>query len=251
MLRHLQNAPSGSIIVLQACGHNPTGVDPGRVQWDKIAETIRQRGHAPFFDCTYQGMASGDLDQDAWAMRHFTERGMEVCIAQSFAKNCGLYGQRTGCLHVVTASKDAARRISSQLTLLQRCEISSPPSYGARVASLILNDGNLLAEWKANLRVVTNHIVTMRKTLRSRLEATNTPGTWNHITDQTGMYCFLGLSDAQVVRLRTDFHIYTTRNGRISVAGLNPSNVDYVAMALDQTIRKEDRVAPSLAAMSE
>ena len=221
MIEALQNAPVSSIVLLHACAHNPTGVDPTQEQWKEIAKVIRTRSHFPFFDCAYQGFASGDLNRDAWAVRYFVEEGFEMCVAQSFAKNFGLYGERAGCFHFITSpGPDAVStigRIASQLAILQRSEISNPPAYGARIASLILNDKGLFEEWEANLRTMSGRIIDMRKALRGMLEELGTPGTWKHITDQIGMFSFTGLTEAQVMKLREEFSIYMTRNGRISM----------------------------------
>ncbi|KAI9652227.1 MAG: Aspartate aminotransferase, cytoplasmic [Alyxoria varia] len=242
MISALQYAPEGSIAVLHACAHNPTGVDPTQDQWKRIAEVVRAKRHFPFFDCAYQGFASGDLARDAWAVRYFVEQGFELCIAQSYAKNFGLYGERAGCFHFVAApSSDATgtiSRISSQLAILQRSEISNPPAYGARIASKVLNDPELFAEWEDNLRTMSGRIKDMRKQLRGQLEELGTPGTWNHITDQIGMFSFTGLSEAQVMKLREDAHVYMTKNGRISMAGLNSGNVEYFAKAVDKVVRE-------------
>ncbi|KXH27747.1 aminotransferase class I and II [Colletotrichum simmondsii] len=238
----LSSAPERSIILLHACAHNPTGVDPTQEQWKEIAALMRQKNHFPFFDCAYQGFASGNLAQDAWAVRYFIEQGFELLIAQSFAKNFGLYGERAGCFHFVTApASDAAettKRIASQLAILQRSEISNPPLYGARVAATVLNDPALFAEWEDNLRTMSGRIIEMRKVLRAKLEELGTPGTWNHITDQIGMFSFTGLSETQVLKLREDAHVYMTKNGRISMAGLNTRNVEYFAKAVDKVVRE-------------
>ncbi|KAJ4404574.1 Aspartate aminotransferase, cytoplasmic [Neurospora sp. IMI 360204] len=242
MKKALSDAPERSIILLHACAHNPTGVDPTPAQWREIAEIMAAKGHFPFFDTAYQGFASGDLDRDAAAIRLFVELGFELVIAQSFAKNFGLYGERAGCFHFVSApSLDAASvttRVASQLTLLQRSEISNPPIYGAKVVSIVLNDPALFAEWKENLRTMSGRIIDMRKALRAKLEELSTPGTWNHITDQIGMFSFTGLNENQVAKIREEFHIYMTKNGRISMAGLNTRNVDYVAGAVDKVVRE-------------
>ena len=132
-LSALRNAIPRSIFLLHACAHNPTGVDPTEKQWETIANVILEKGHFAFFDCAYQGFASGDLDKDAGAVRYFVERKVPVLVCQSFAKNAGLYGERVGALHVVAASKDEAARVKSQLSVLQRSEISNPPSHGARL----------------------------------------------------------------------------------------------------------------------
>ncbi|KAI1075739.1 putative aspartate aminotransferase [Whalleya microplaca] len=235
-------ADDRSIILLHPCAHNPTGVDPTLDQWKEIAVIMRQKNHFPFFDCAYQGFASGDLLQDNAAIRYFVDQGFELVVAQSFAKNFGLYGERVGCFHVVTSpAADATAvigRVSSQLAILQRSEISNPPLYGARIAATVLNDPALFAEWQDNLRTMSGRIISMRKALRQKLEELGTPGTWNHVTDQIGMFSFTGLSEPQVLRLRADFHIYMTKNGRISMAGLNTRNVEYVAKAFDKVVRE-------------
>ncbi|KAL4807254.1 aspartate transaminase [Aspergillus unguis] len=242
MLGALKSAPNGSIILLHACAHNPTGVDLTQDQWKEVAVVMRQRSHFPFFDCAYQGFASGDLSRDAWAIRYFVEQGFELCIAQSFAKNFGLYGERTGAFHFVSApGSDASTtnaHIASQLAILQRSEISNPPAYGARIAGKVLNDTQLFAQWEDDLRTMSGRIAEMRKGLRQRLEAKGTPGTWRHITDQIGMFSFTGLSEAQVKVLREKWHVYMTKNGRISMAGLNTHNLDYFAEAVDSVVRE-------------
>ncbi|EED18540.1 aspartate transaminase, putative [Talaromyces stipitatus ATCC 10500] len=211
MVSALNNAPAGSIIVLHACAHNPTGVDPSPDQWKRIAEVVRAKNHFPFFDCAYQGFASGDLARDAWAIRYFVEQGFETCIAQSFAKNFGLYGERAGAYHFVSPPNqpdNSIQHIASQLAILQRSEISNPPAYGSRIASIILNDPKLFSEWEEDLRTMSGRIAEMRKGLRSRLEARQTPGSWEHITSQIGMFSFTGLSEKQVQILREKWHIY-------------------------------------------
>ncbi|KAF4587402.1 aspartate aminotransferase [Ophiocordyceps camponoti-floridani] len=238
----VQAAPDKSVILLHACAHNPTGVDPTMDQWRELASIMARKKHFPFFDCAYQGFASGDLARDAAAVRYFVQQGFELLVCQSFAKNFGLYGERAGCFHMVTcpgsdAAADASR-IASQLAILQRSEISNPPLYGARIASTILSDPKLFSEWEDNLRTMSGRIKDMRHKLRSKLEALGTPGTWNHITDQIGMFSFTGLSPARVKKLRDDYHIYMTGNGRISMAGLNSRNVEYVAKAIDSVVRE-------------
>lgn len=241
MISALQSAQEGSIVLLHACAHNPTGVDPTQEQWKKIAEVMKARKLFPFFDCAYQGFASGNLSQDGWAIRYFVEQGFELLIAQSYAKNFGLYGERAGCFHFVappsTDSADITTRVASQLAILQRSEISNPPAYGARIASLVLNDKELFALWEENLREMSGRIISMRKALRSKLEQLQTPGTWNHITDQIGMFSFTGLTEQQVLKIREDAHVYMTKNGRISMAGLNTKNVEYVAEAINKAVR--------------
>ncbi|KAI9732561.1 MAG: Aspartate aminotransferase, cytoplasmic [Cirrosporium novae-zelandiae] len=242
MLSTISSAPEGSIILLHACAHNPTGVDPTRDQWKQIARVVRQRKHFPFFDCAYQGFASGDLENDAWAIRYFVSEGFELCVAQSFAKNFGLYGERAGAFHFVTSpapdAQNTIARIASQLAILSRSEISNPPAYGARIASTVLNDEKLFKEWQENLKLMSGRIISMREALRKKLEELGTPGSWKHITEQIGMFSYTGLNEAQVAKLREDAHVYMTKNGRISMAGLNTNNVEYFAKAVDKVVRE-------------
>lgn len=242
LLETLESIPESSIVLLHACAHNPTGVDPTQEQWTQIASVMKEKNHLPFFDSAYQGFASGDLDHDAWAIRHFVSLDFPVIfVAQSYAKNFGLYGERTGCLHVVTKEKDLAGRIKSQMEKLQRVNISTPPAYGARIASAILNSPSLFEEWKTDLRTMSGRIVEMRQALRGLLESgEGEGGKWKHLTDQTGMFCYSGLNDEQVRVLREKYHIYLAGSGRMSVSGLNLGNVRYMADAF-RTVT-EDKV---------
>lgn len=237
MLSSLKAANKGDVILLHACAHNPTGVDPTRDQWKEIAQVCQEKQLFPFFDCAYQGFASGSLDNDSWAIRYFEEQGMELSVCQSFAKNFGLYGERAGCLHFVAADKSTAKAISTQMEHLQRVEISNPPAYGSRIVSKVLNDPELFAEWERDLKTMSSRIQAMRTALRSKLEELGTPGSWNHITDQIGMFSFTGLSAQQCETLVNEHHIYLTASGRISMAGLNSHNVDYVAKCFDAVVR--------------
>lgn len=237
-LNSLETCPEHSIILIHACAHNPTGVDPTQDQWKKIADTIERRKLFPFFDCAYQGFASGDLEKDAWATRYFVERGFEMCIAQSFAKNFGLYGERAGAFHWISRDAKIAEKVSSQLAVLQRSEISNPPAFPARITSLVLNDTALFEQWKKELKGMADRIILMRSELFKHLTKLETPGNWEHITSQIGMFSFTGLNPKQVEFLTKTYHIYLTKNGRISMAGLNTSNVEYFAKAVDHAVRE-------------
>ena len=148
-----------------------------------------QKGHYAFFDSAYQGFASGDLDKDAWAVREFASRGIPLLICQSFAKNAGLYGERIGALHVITSSAQVADKVRSQLSVLARSEISNPPAHGARLVALILNNPELFEQWKVDIKTMADRIIEMRNELyRLLTEELKTPGTWNHIIDQIGMF---------------------------------------------------------------
>ncbi|KAF9334053.1 Aspartate aminotransferase, cytoplasmic [Podila minutissima] len=237
MLAAMDSAPSGSIFLIHPCAHNPTGVDPTPDQWRQIADVMERRGHFTFFDCAYQGFASGSLDKDAFSVRYFVERGLEMFVAQSFSKNFGLYSERAGNLTIVAKSPTVKNRIESQIAKAQRAVISNPPAYGSRLVSLVLNDEKLYGEWEKNLSTMANRIIDMRQVLFDELTRLGTPGKWNHIVDQIGMFSFTGLKQPQVKVLKEKYHVYLTDNGRISMAGLNSKNVKYFAAAVDDVVR--------------
>jgi len=236
MIADIQAAPPGSIICLHACAHNPTGIDPSEEQWKGIAATIKARGHLPYFDMAYQGFASGNLGKDAYAIRLFALQKFEFLVAQSFAKNFGLYGERVGALHVFTVSEERAKAILSQLNLVARPMYSNPPTFGARIVTTVLQNPELYAEWNQNLQTMSGRINQVRKLLFDELKKLGTPGTWNHILDQIGMFTYTGLNEKQCERLINEFHVYLLKSGRISMAGINTNNVAYLAAAIHAVV---------------
>jgi len=237
MITAMNGMNSGEAILLHACAQNPTGVDPTPEQWAVIVDLCKSKGLIPILDNAYQGYASGDLAKDGLSMTMFEQAGMEYFIAQSFAKNFGLYGERIGYIHVRCRNADVAKAVLSQLKILIRQAYSSPPRHGAAIVYKLLSSPELKAQWLGELKFMSDRILTMRDALRNALEARGTPGTWNHVTDQIGMFSFTGLSLEQVDRMVNEFHVYMTKDGRISVAGLNPGNVDYVAECIDKVVR--------------
>lgn len=236
MLEDLQAAPEASIILLHACAHNPTGVDPTREQWKQIAAVMKARKQIPFFDSAYQGFASGSLEDDAWAIRHFVEQGFEMFAAQSFAKNFGLYNDRIGTISIVTESKSQVAAVMSQLKMIIRANYSNPPAHGARIVKAVLSDPALFEEWKQELRGMSGRIIQMRSVLYDALVKLNTPGDWNHIKTQIGMFSFTGLTPKQCEVLSNKHHIYLLSNGRISMCGINTKNIDYLAKAINDVV---------------
>ncbi|CAK9070449.1 Aspartate aminotransferase [Durusdinium trenchii] len=237
MIAGMQKMNEGDCILLHSVAHNPTGVDPTPEQWQTIVQVCKERRLIPLLDNAYQGYASGDLAKDGYAQKLFTHSGLEFFIAQSFAKNFGLYGERIGYIHVKCASKDAADAVLSQMKIIVRQAYSSPPQHGAAIVNKILTTPALKEMWLKELTFMSSRISDMRTALRGAIEAKGTPGTWNHVTDQIGMFTFTGLTKDQVVRMVEEFHIYMTADGRISMAGLNPGNVDYVAESIDKAVR--------------
>ncbi|EAU32552.1 predicted protein [Aspergillus terreus NIH2624] len=231
----LYSARPGSIVILHACAHNPTGLDPTHDQWMEIGQIIKQRDLFPLFDAAYLGFNSGDVDHDAFAIRHFIhELELEAAVCLSFAKNMGLYGERVGCLVLATATEHAATNSQSLLESLQRSEISNPPAFGARIAARILGDEALRAAWFEDLKTMSARIQAMRRALYDHL-ARN--GSWDHLLRQSGMFGFLGLPPSAVKILKEKHHIYMASNSRISIAGLNPENVEYVARCIVEVLQ--------------
>ncbi|MCO5610919.1 hypothetical protein L7F22_065163 [Adiantum nelumboides] len=239
MLQDLRSAPSGVVVLLHACAHNPTGVDPTPEQWEGIRQVIRSKNMLPFFDSAYQGFASGSLDADAHAVRLFVADGGECLIAQSFAKNMGLYGERVGALSLVCSSESVATRAESQLKLVIRPMYSNPPIHGAAIVETVLGDRNLFQDWTAELKAMADRIIQMRHLLYEALRARGTPGNWEHIIKQIGMFTFTGLNKEQVNFMTRDYHVYMTSDGRISMAGLSSRTVPHLADAIHAAVTKK------------
>ncbi|KAK4944995.1 aspartate transaminase aat1 [Elasticomyces elasticus] len=232
MVADIKAMPKGSIILLHACAHNPTGVDPTEEQWKKISDAVKEGEHYPFFDMAYQGFASGDTDKDAFALRYFVEQGHTPCLAQSFAKNMGLYGERVGAFSIVTATKEEKVKVDSQVKILVRPLYSNPPVHGARIASTILNDAELNKQWLGEVKDMAERIIKMRALLKENLEKLGSKRAWNHITDQIGMFAYTGLTAEQMTKLAEEHSVYATKDGRISVAGITSGNVGRLAEAI-------------------
>ncbi|PFH38148.1 aspartate aminotransferase [Besnoitia besnoiti] len=238
MKHTLEAAAPHSVVLLHACAHNPTGMDLNEAQWREILEMCKRKQFVPIIDNAYQGYASGDIVRDGFSTRLFCNEGnMEMFVCQSFAKNMGLYGERIGMLHIVCASAERAKTVLSQVKRVIRPMYSSPPLHGARIVSRLLGDPHAKQAWLAELKELAGRVQGVRATLRGGLEAKGTPGKWNHITDQIGMFSFTGLSRDQAERMTKHWHIYMMGNGRISLAGLNNSNLQYVVDAIDEVVR--------------
>ncbi|XP_039279683.1 aspartate aminotransferase, mitochondrial [Nilaparvata lugens] len=232
MLEDISKIPAKSVVLLHACAHNPTGVDPKPEQWKELSALIKSKNLFPFFDMAYQGFASGNVDNDAFAVRMFLEEGHDIILAQSFAKNMGLYGERVGTLTVTGQNEDEKSRVMSQLKILIRPMYSNPPIHGARIVNEILNSQTLRASWLEEVKGMADRIIGMRTALKDNLKKCGSQKDWSHITDQIGMFCFTGLKPEQVERLTKDFSIYLTKDGRISMAGVTTGNVKYLAEAM-------------------
>jgi aspartate/tyrosine/aromatic aminotransferase len=237
MLADIEDAPEGSVIMLHAAAHNPTGVDPTKEQWDRIMAVCQKRNHVCWFDSAYQGFATGDLELDAYAMRSFAEAGLPLFVSQSFAKNFGLYGERVGTFSLTCGSVESKNNVMGQLDIIIRNLYSNPPKHGANIVKTVLSDPALYQEWRDELLAMSLRIQDMRKVMYDELLRLETPGTWNHVIDQIGMFSFTGLSPAQCKQMVEKHHIYMLGNGRVSMAGVTSGNVKYIAQAIDDVVR--------------
>jgi len=235
MIADIKGAPDKSAILLHACAHNPTGLDPTHEQWNRIADTIKEKGHFTFMDCAYQGFASGDLNKDAHPVRMFVQRGLELFVAQSFAKNFGLYGERVGAIHVVCSKPEVVEPVRSQLKQISRAAYSNPPCHGAYIVAHILNTPELYEEWTRELAAMAGRIQDMRQKLYEALKAKGI--VWEHLIQQIGMFGYTGLNQAQVELLTKKHHVYLTLDGRISLAGLSTKTVPQLADAIEDVLK--------------
>jgi aspartate aminotransferase len=233
----ISKIPENSIILLHACAHNPTGVDPRPEQWKELSALVKQRKLLVFMDMAYQGFASGNINDDAFAVRQFINDNHNFILAQSYAKNMGLYGERVGAFTVVCQDKDEVERVMSQVKILIRPMYSNPPIHGARIASKILNTPDLRALWLTEVKQMADRIITMRQQLVGNLNKFGSKKNWQHITDQIGMFCFTGLNQQQAERLTKDFSVYLTKDGRISMAGVTSKNNEYLAHAIHEVTK--------------
>jgi aromatic-amino-acid transaminase len=235
MIAALERIPPGGIVVLHACCHNPTGVDPDRAEWERIVDVVRARGLVPFLDIAYQGFGDG-IESDGHVVRAFAATQGPLFIASSFSKSFSLYGERVGALSVVTSDKDEATRVLSQLKRVVRANYSNPPTYGGQIVAAVLGAPELRALWETELAAMRDRIKLMRAVLVERL-GKHAPGRdFAYMLRQRGMFSYSGLSKGAVKRLRDEFGIYAVDTGRICVAALNSGNVDYVAEAIAKVL---------------
>jgi aspartate/tyrosine/aromatic aminotransferase len=236
MIEDVRNIPEGYAILLHAVAHNPTGVDPTNENWRELLQVIKEKKMMVFFDSAYQGFVSGDPEVDAYAVRLFADAGIEMVVAVSFSKNFGLYGERTGCLHVVSADKKALESCGSQLRAIARVLYSTCPSFGARIVATVLNDSVSKAQWQSECAMMANRLNEVRANLHAQLTAAHVKGEWGHVIKQRGMFSYTGLTKETVATLKEKYHIYMLPDGRISLAGLNTTNIPVFVNALREIL---------------
>ncbi|VVQ11667.1 Aromatic-amino-acid aminotransferase [Pseudomonas fluorescens] len=235
MLEDLNALPNGSIVILHACCHNPTGVDLTPADWNNVLDVVKAKGHVPFLDMAYQGFGDG-IDEDAAAVRLFAESGLTFFVSSSFSKSFSLYGERVGALSIISESKEESARVLSQVKRVIRTNYSNPPTHGASIVAAVLNSPELRAQWEAELAEMRLRIRGMREQMVALL-AEKAPGRdFSFVGRQRGMFSYSGLTTEQVHRLRNEFGIYALDTGRICVAALNQSNIKAVTDAIVQVI---------------
>ena len=235
MLAALNAAAEGTIVVLHACCHNPTGYDISAAQWTEVIAAVKARKLTPFLDMAYQGFGYG-IEEDGAIVGRFVEAGLSFLVSTSFSKSFSLYGERVGALSVLCQSKDEADRVLSQLKLVIRTNYSNPQIHGGTVVATVLNTPELRAQWEQELTEMRVRIKAMRQKLVEGLKAAGVEQDMGFITTQIGMFSYSGLSKDQMVRLRSEFGVYGTDTGRMCVAALNSKNIDYVCASIAQVV---------------
>lgn len=231
MLADLNAAAPGTIVVLHACCHNPTGYDLTAAQWDQVIAAVQARGLTAFLDMAYQGFGHG-IQEDGAVIGKFVAAGLNIFVSTSFSKSFSLYGERVGALSVVASDKDEAARVLSQLKIVIRTNYSNPPTHGGAVVAAVLGNPELRALWEKELGEMRVRIKAMRQALVDGLQAAGVQQDMSFITTQIGMFSYSGLSKEQMVRLRSEFGVYGTDTGRMCVAALNSKNIGYVCAAI-------------------
>ena len=235
MLADLKAAAPGTIAVLHACCHNPTGYDITPAQWAQVIEVVKAGKLTAFLDMAYQGFAQG-IAEDGAVVGQFVAAGLDIFVSTSFSKSFSLYGERVGALSVVCASKEEAAKVLSQLKIMIRTNYSNPPTHGGAVVAMVLDDPKLRAQWEEELAGMRTRIKAMRQALVDGLKAAGVQQDMGFITTQVGMFSYSGLSKDQMVRLRNEFGVYGTDTGRMCVAALNEKNIGHVCASIAKVI---------------
>lgn len=239
LLSDLSKAEPGSTVLLHACCHNPTGLDPSRDDWTKIIETISDSQLIPIIDMAYQGFQSGSLSKDLFLIEMILDQVNQsklptALICQSFAKNMGLYGERIGSFSIITPNAETTEKVDSQIKKSIRSIYSSPSIHGAKLVEIVLSNESIYKQWEKDVLQMSNRIKEMRVALYDLLKTKNPNSKWSHLINQNGMFCYTGLSKEQILQLRSEFSIYATLDGRFSISGINDGNVEYLADSIDK-----------------
>ncbi len=235
MLKALNSAPAGTVVVLHACCHNPTGYDITPEQWEQVIATTKARNLVPFLDMAYQGFGHG-IEEDGAVIGRFVASGQNIFVSTSFSKSFSLYGERVGALSVLCQDKEECGRVLSQLKIMIRTNYSNPPIHGGQVVAMVLNTPELRAIWEKELGDMRTRIKQMRVALVQKLKDAGVKQDMSFITQQIGMFSYSGLTKDQMVRLRNEFGVYGTDTGRMCVAAMNSQNVDHVCASIAKVL---------------
>ena len=235
MLASLNAAAPGTVVVLHACCHNPTGYDITPAQWEQVVAAVKANNLVAFLDMAYQGFAHG-ITEDGAVIGQFVAAGLDFFVSTSFSKSFSLYGERVGALSVLCASREEAARVLSQLKTVIRTNYSNPPTHGGAIVAAVLGNPELRSLWEAELGEMRARIKAMRQKLVDGLKASGVKQDMSFITSQIGMFSYSGLSKDQMVRLRNEFGVYGTDTGRMCVAALNSKNIDYVCASIAKVV---------------
>ena len=231
LIAKLKAAAAGTIVLLHACCHNPTGYDMSDAQWDDVIATCKAQGLVPFLDMAYQGFGNG-IAEDGAVVIKFLDSGLSFFVSTSFSKSFSLYGERVGALSIVSETAEECARVLSQLKRVIRTNYSNPPTHGAQVVATVLTTPALRQMWEDELAEMRERIKQMRGALVEQLKASGVEGDLSYITRQKGMFSYSGLNATQMQRLRSEFGVYGVDSGRICVAALNSGNLKYVSDAI-------------------
>lgn len=235
MLKSIETIGRGDVLLLHGCCHNPCGADLSREQWHVLAEICSRREIVPFIDLAYQGLSTG-LDEDSYGVRIMAEHVPELLVVASCSKNFGLYRERVGSVSIVAANQASRDVVLSNLSNVARGLYSMPPDHGAAIVDRVLHDSELRQLWVSELTEMRERINGLRTMFVDKLSARGTPMDFSFIAKERGMFSFLGLSKAQVIQLREEFHVYMVESSRVNIAGINSSNVDYVADSIAEVL---------------
>lgn len=236
MMSALKNVPAGDVVLLHACCHNPTGMDPTIEQWKAIAEVSASHGWVPLFDFAYQGLADG-LNEDAQGVAQFLAPDRELLVCSSFSKNFGLYNERVGALTLVADSRGSAEKALSHLKRVIRSNYSNPPAHGSNIVTTILQDAALRTEWEGEVTAMRDRIAGMRQLFVETLRAKGVAQDFSFLVKQKGMFSFSGLTKDHVEALKSQFSVYIVGSGRINVAGMTPANMDALCTAIATVLK--------------
>jgi aromatic-amino-acid transaminase len=231
MLNSINNMPLGSVVLLHACCHNPTGADLTQDQWTQIIDVVKSRNLIPFLDMAYQGFGDG-IEADGKVVRRFAEADVPLFVSNSFSKSLSLYKERVGALSIVTPDSEKAKDVLSNLKIVVRTNYSNPAAHGAEIVATILSDPELRKLWEYELNAMRLRISEMRELLAKKLKEKAPEHDFSFIAQQRGMFSYTGLSKDQMIKLRNEHAIYALESGRICIAALNANNIDSVVDAI-------------------